>query len=240
MNDRLGGKRRRLPFVLSALAAIALTATACAQVIVDWVDFVRLDGRTYEAQWEAVVADPSRIGQEVGSVKHMLNGNVKRANYKSKDGDAAYLDKGTKLLSLTGVDAEAAVVVADGRYPNGYKVYANRDDAGMLERIRAEPEPGKTAKVDWIREEGTSVEPYRTVEGDEAGTLVRLLVSPAAEPEQRGIGSGAQASYYSAVVYTDSPFAVRIRIRCETAGCYRQDDRSGKLPDEVRAFLEPR
>lgn len=73
-------------------------------VQIDWIDFIRFGGITYTAP-PAGSGRPlmgSDLGPVFATVKFKLDGNVRNPNYQSKDGDAAFLNPGTKVYSVKG------------------------------------------------------------------------------------------------------------------------------------------
>lgn len=72
--------------------------------VIDWVNFVRFGGITYVA----VAIRPGRalaqsdLGPVFAIVKFKLDGNVHDPGYQTKDGDAAFLDAGSKVYTVKG------------------------------------------------------------------------------------------------------------------------------------------
>lgn len=70
---------------------------------IDWIDFIRFGGITYSA---TPVSGRPLIAGDLGpvfvTVKFKLDGNVQNPNYQSKDGDAAFLNPGTKVYAVKG------------------------------------------------------------------------------------------------------------------------------------------
>src|SRR5579872_4495796 len=72
--------------------------------VIDWVNFVRFGGITYVA----VDTRPGRplaksdLGPVFATVKFKLDGNVHDPGYQTKDGDAAFLDAGSKVYTVKG------------------------------------------------------------------------------------------------------------------------------------------
>ena len=59
---------------------MCLLLTACgSQVIIEWVDLIKWDGKQYEAVYEVALADHSFIDKEIGVV------NFKVADRDQKD-----------------------------------------------------------------------------------------------------------------------------------------------------------
>jgi len=89
---------------------------------VDYVSFVKLDGITYtqlgvyaEAPW------PPALGERIGEVTCRLSGNAP-LYYRSKDGDAAFLNPGTPIYSLRDY-APSFRVAAESLTVDGFAVY---------------------------------------------------------------------------------------------------------------------
>ena len=101
---------------------ICLTGCQAPQTVIDWVDFVKWDGKQYESIYQGVIADEEKIGEKIGEVKFTVAGNIKKTSYKIKDGDAGFLEKGTKLLSVN--DEPDLIAVKSANAINGYKIYA--------------------------------------------------------------------------------------------------------------------
>ncbi|PID15451.1 hypothetical protein CSV63_06600 [Sporosarcina sp. P34] len=102
------------------LLLVLLLLTACSfnpspqHTVIDWVDFVKWNDATYGANYEMneLKKDWETAG-EVGEVKYMLDGQA-GTNHQTKNGDAAYLQKGTKLYAMKGYDP-AFRIIADGK-----------------------------------------------------------------------------------------------------------------------------
>ncbi|PIC86030.1 hypothetical protein CSV72_10215 [Sporosarcina sp. P20a] len=98
------------------LLPVLLLLTACSinpssqNTIIDWVDFVKWNDATYEANYEIneLKKDWETAG-EVGEVEYMLDGHAS-ANHQSKNGDAAYLPKGKKLFAMKGYDPAFRII----------------------------------------------------------------------------------------------------------------------------------
>lgn len=93
------------------------------EVETEWVDFIKVDGKMYHIEYikigdklEKVVVDKSNIGKEIGKVKLRLADNV-RGEYRIRDWDAGYLEKGTRILSLLDQKNKDSIVVeVEGEY----------------------------------------------------------------------------------------------------------------------------
>ncbi len=75
----------------------------CSNVQIDWVDFIQVGGTQYVAgPGTPTVLQDSDLGPELARVKFKVARNVCDPNYKLKDGDAAFLEPGTPIYSVSG------------------------------------------------------------------------------------------------------------------------------------------
>lgn len=110
---------RKTAYIAPAFALVlvpSLVLAACASlsspngqpssnsqgVQIDWVDFIRFGGITYTippaGYGRALTA--SDLGPVFATVSFKLDGNVQDPGYQSRDGDAAFLNPGTKVYAV--------------------------------------------------------------------------------------------------------------------------------------------
>ena len=89
----------------------------CSNVQIDWVDFIEVGTTQYVAgTGPAAPIKESDLGAVVAHVKFKVAGNVCDPGYRPKDGDAAFLDRGTPIYSVVGrPTTEALAAFRDGR-----------------------------------------------------------------------------------------------------------------------------
>lgn len=90
--------------------------------IIDWIDFVKINNTQYERVYSAVIVDQSFIEEELGEVTFHVSDNVSNPRYQIKNGDAAFLGKGTKLYEVK--DSPYLIATKDSQQVNGYRLYA--------------------------------------------------------------------------------------------------------------------
>ena len=77
------------------------TSTCNAQI--DWVNFIQVGSMEYVAGPQSpTILKENDLGPVYAHVKFKVSGNVCDANYRLKDGDAAFLDAGTPIYRVTG------------------------------------------------------------------------------------------------------------------------------------------
>ena len=80
------------------------SSTSGQNVSIDWVNFIRFNGITYLAtsMHPQDGLSASRLGPVFDTVKFKLDGNVHDPNYRTKDGDSAFLETGTQVYTVKG------------------------------------------------------------------------------------------------------------------------------------------
>lgn len=104
-----------IPFVL---VGCALTNT---QTIIDWVDFIKLNDTQYYGIYETELASDDFLGDVTSVVQFKLDENITTTSYKSKNGDAAFHEKGTEIYAIKGLE-DVYAIQADYKI-NGYQIY---------------------------------------------------------------------------------------------------------------------
>lgn len=72
------------------------------RAVIDWVDFIKWDGKEYNGIHSGVLANENYVGEKIGTVKFKVTDNVTNPEYKVKDGDAAFHEKGTEIFKIKG------------------------------------------------------------------------------------------------------------------------------------------
>ncbi len=110
------------------------------QSVIDWVDSIQWNDSDYVNNYEVnQLKEEWPVGTELGEVTFKMDGHA-GANYQLKNGDAAYLDVGTKLYEMEGYDP-AFRIVADGKvyevsHPENAETIGDfLDIDGKVERI---------------------------------------------------------------------------------------------------------
>lgn len=105
--------------LLSVLLASCVGVTT--QVEIDWVDFVKFNDVSYVGSYSKELTSEQYLGEVVSVVQFKVADNVTDSNYKTKNGDAAFHEKGTKIYEVKGVE-DMYAVKDDGKV-SGYQIY---------------------------------------------------------------------------------------------------------------------
>ena len=104
----------------AALAVPIFLAAACTTspaVQIDYTDFVKLGGVTYQAEWTSPVhpIQDAELGPVYGKVKVKLEGS-QDPKHQLQDGDSAFLAPGTQVYRVTGYQSTFRLAARhDGR-----------------------------------------------------------------------------------------------------------------------------
>lgn len=203
--------------------------------IIDWIDFVNIGDTTYQSVDNAVLRDPGSVTDEVvGVVGKKLDGNVTDSSYRSRPGDAAFLEKGTELHRVDGLDPADLIAVRDERKIGGYKLYAREHYDGLpAEDFDAvfQAKPSSVSIYRWRESE-----PLRTLSGDESETLMRYLKDAAYTPNDRS--QSAQDPVYYEMTFDTGERLLQI-FRLNDDGEQVRFQEEYRVDDRIQELLNP-
>jgi hypothetical protein len=101
---------------------------------IDWVDFIRLNGITYQSNHYEKGLEGKDIGESVAEVRCKIADAVTDPEYEVRDGDAAYLEPGATIYSVKG-------------YPATFRIASRREGKWMLYEPDTHPEAGTGADL---------------------------------------------------------------------------------------------
>lgn len=95
----------RLAHGLAACTGQGMAPGPTPHTVIDWVDFVKFNGIMYVANSDSHADTQllaANLGPQFATVKFKVDGNVSDGSYRTKDGDAAFLDVGTPIYTVKG------------------------------------------------------------------------------------------------------------------------------------------
>jgi heat shock protein HslJ len=106
-----------LTMIILIAAAINLPAGCSKETDridkIDWVDFIKFNGITYLRTIQSLPYSEEEL-EYFDEIRFRVEGNVDTPDYESKDGDAAYLDEGTQIYSISGYSPDFRLVAKMG------------------------------------------------------------------------------------------------------------------------------
>ena len=96
------------------------TSKSCPDGIIEWVDILMLNDVTYTPDVDGAHIGNNIKGEKLGEVNYMMADHA-CSNHKLRNGDAAYLPKGTQIYEYKGYSPDFRVIA-------GNKVYQVHDN----------------------------------------------------------------------------------------------------------------
>lgn len=175
---------------------------------IDWVDFVKLKKGHYTGMHEVVITDLALITEDVvGEVEFKVGDVVTNGKYRTQRGDAAYLDKGTKLYRVEGYDPTKLIAAHDEDSINGYRIYVANNERESFRRNFNEIIKHDIEKMEWYSlYEHT---PIATLDAEQSKELIGLLQDGKPDSGNYNVND---AEYYELVIYYGEPLAYSYSI----------------------------
>ncbi|ALC92376.1 hypothetical protein AM500_23365 [Bacillus sp. FJAT-18017] len=178
-------------------------------VEIDWVDFIKWDGVEYDGILEGVLANESFIGKKIGEVNFKVADNVSDSNYRIKDGDAAFHEKGTALYEIKGLPGFLAV--KDEGAINGYRVYYARSEDEEYKWHFKDMPIDKVNRIQIYQSytaQGNSL--VNEIESkEEVAAFMKLLLTSETNSSFSPNTQNGDPTYYDIVLYTGEPIAYK-------------------------------
>ncbi len=213
--------------------------------VIDWVDFVKLNGKEYRGVYEAVAASPDAVTDEaVGTVKFRVEGAVTNPSYMTKDGDAAFLQEGTRLYAVKGYPDHSLIAAKADNEAGGYKLYSARNADGKFAHTWSYKDlpAERVTRIDvyvYSRQAG-AWQRFRSLERADAGLFMELLRHGQKKENYRPAVTGGDPKEYCIVFQTGEPVAHRQSLFRDDSNYYFHPSDTEVLPEEIGRFLTPR
>lgn len=126
----------------------------------DYLDSVRLNGVTYLAYPVRAggTLDEKHLGPAYGTVRCTLSESVTDPEYEMRDGDAAYLDVGTTVYTVTGFSAQ-------------FRLAARRDGRIVVYEVETNPNARRPSDVLDIAGRVTGVSIHNSIDAGKVATI---------------------------------------------------------------------
>lgn len=206
------------------------------QAEIDWVDFVKINGKSYTGLYDVVIQDPELVTDEVvGTVNFKVADNVTNPSYKTKDGDAAFLEVGTLLYKLHGYDNNEIIAVKDVQRIGGYKLYVQEDDVRSIRKHYNDLDRA-SVKVIELYHYG-ELDPFHVLKDQEVKTFIQYLDDGEDSPNYMPKTQDADPAYYEMVFDVDGPFAYMYSIFDDGEQVYFHPWDTRLVSPEIRSYL---
>ncbi|PGL69440.1 hypothetical protein [Bacillus sp. AFS055030] len=226
----------KLSFIILPLLLVACRFIPTeSQSIIEWVDFVRLNGVEYNGIQSGILANEKFIDEKVGEVKFKVADHVTNTSYKIKDGDAAFHEKGTEIYSIK--DNPECIAIKDKTALNGYKIYYARGTIDYKWYFKDVP----IEKVNLIEiYQSYSPDEKKISEIKEKEKIVNFLEILSNSKDDlnfQPIHNDTDSTHYEVVLYTGEAIAYKYAIEFDGANYYWHPWDTSILSNEIMKFL---
>ncbi|HEU5139285.1 MAG TPA: hypothetical protein VFT51_04880 [Bacillales bacterium] len=210
-----------------------------SHTVIDWVDFIKLNGKEYTSIHTGVIANPKKAGPKIGSVKFKVSGNIHDGHYQSQNGDAAFLDPGTRIYEVEGYPNHSVVAVKDADFINGYKLYyARADFEDYLWHFKDMPKKA-VEKIEIYKVENLkSPKQINKIKNNGVKAFLEILNGGDAKGDYQPNQSSGQPQRYAMVFYTDEAIAYQYYLRYDDKHYYWSPWSTVVLPDSIQKYLQ--
>lgn len=225
---------------LSLLILLVIILSGCQAIgqntIIDWVDFIKWDGKEYDGIYSGVITDEKYIGKKLGEVKFKVADNVSDLEYKTKDGDAAFHEKGTEIFTIKGLPN--LIAVKSDRNINGYALYYSRDE-----------EKDKWHFQDMPIEKVNRIEIYQGYTPDstkgikevkspkQVSQFLQILKTSKDSPNFQPNMEKGDPENYQMIFYTGEPVAYKFDLQFDGHTYFWFPSEPSILSNEIHAFI---
>lgn len=208
-----------------------------AQTIIDWVDFVKLNGKSYVGLYDAVIQEPSDITDVVvGTVNFKVADNVTNSNYQTRDGDAAFLEVGTPLYKVKGYDNNEIIAAKDDQRIGGYKLYVQDDDVRSIRKHYMDLDRTSVKYIELYHNGETK--PFYVLKDQDMKAFIQYLDTGQDSPEYMAKTQDGDPAYYEMVFYIDGPFAYMYNILDDGEQVYFHPWDTRLVSPNIRQYLK--
>ncbi|MBS4174254.1 hypothetical protein [Bacillus sp. FJAT-49736] len=225
---------RKMWLVLLLLLTLSgCTNTTTTHIAIDWVDFIKWNGKIYKGIYTKVLSDEKYLGKKIGEVKFKVADNIDDPNYQIKDGDAAFHKKGTPIYSIEGNPQSLAV--KDSNVVHGYRVYSVRTSLHFKDLPLS-----KVNRIEIYKGIESPDGPKRTKEIKESDIIKRFLHILSNGSEQPNFSPNTDKGdpiSYDMVFYTDESIAYNFWLQYDGVHYFWAPWDTNILSNEIEEFI---
>ena len=225
---------------MSLLFLVVIVLSGCQtqgqHTAIDWVDFIKWDGKMYEGIYSGVIADETYISKKLGEVKFKVADNVSDLEYKTKDGDAAFHEKGTDIFTIKG--EPNLIAVKSSLAINGYNIYYSRDEEKNHWQFKDMPAE-KVNRIE-IYQEYTSDGKKRITEiinPEQVNLFLQLLKNSKDSPNFQPNMENGDPDMFQIIFYTGEPVAYMFPLQFDGHVYFWFPSDTAILSDEIKGFI---
>ncbi|MFS0634410.1 hypothetical protein AB1K84_00790 [Mesobacillus foraminis] len=219
------------------LIGILLLLAGCnspfnGQTEIDWVDFIKWEGKEYHGIYTGELADEGYIGQEIGTIRFMVAGNVTKPSYRIKNGDAAFHEKGTRLYSIKG--HPDLLAVSSPHSINGYQIYYFAPEGSEFKWHFKDMPLNKVTKIQ-LYKSGERISEWTN--SKEIQGFLQLLKNSEENPAFQPDAANGEPIYYEMLFYTGEPVAYKFDLQFDGDTYFWHPSDISVLPEDMKLYI---
>ncbi|MNZ72731.1 hypothetical protein D3C78_911180 [compost metagenome] len=185
-----------------------------------------------------MLQNPDDVTDEiVGEVKFKVGDVVTNPDYKTKAGDAAFLEIGTKLYRVTGFESNELIAAKDENRIGGYRLYAGDEYAKNMRLHYKDVPKDQVERIELYHSNETT--PFNTLVNDDKDRYIHILDSGRNTPNYNPQNKDGDPTYYTMAFYTDGPLGYAYTIADDGVNVFFFPWDTRIVDDEIRKWLKP-
>ena len=168
--------------------------------------------------------------------KFKVEGVVTNLNYRTKEGDAAFLEIGTKLYRVNGFDANELIAAKDENRIGGYRLYAEDGFGKTLRQHYKDVPKGKVERIEIYHY--SEVKPFKTLYNNEKERFIQFLEKGKDTQNYNPPNTGNDPTYYMMVFYTDESIAYAFTLVDDGLNVFFSPWDTRLLDEEIRKLIQ--
>ncbi len=227
------------------LLLVTLLLTSCNSMslnpsthsVIEWIDFVNIQGKHYQAIYSGVISDQGWIGKEIGEVSFKVADHVHDPNYQLKDGDAAFWEKGTKIYEIK--NRPNLIAVNDKEMIHHYRLYYTEDSGNEEYSWHYQDlEKDRVAKVEFYQ--GNQKPKWLSTYTNRAQIeeILHILDTSKTQPDFKPNTDNGDSTHYRIVFYTGDPIAYQYELFYDGSQWYWYPWDTSLVDRDIEYYLE--
>lgn len=211
-----------------------------ATTIIDWVDFIKFAGKEYNGIDTGVISNPKKVKEEIGRVKFKVANTITDPSYHTKDGDAAFWKKGTKIYAIEGYPNNEVIAVENENEINGYSLYfvrkeTNDNNVWHYKNLLK----GKVKKIELysVDNRGKKTLINKIIDVSEIQRLFTILDKGDSQSNFSPNTGNCSFKTFSMVFYTDESIAQIYNLFFDGTHYYWNPSDTSVLPNDINEFV---
>jgi hypothetical protein len=213
------------------------TSITNRNTIIDWVDFIKINGTQYEVINSAIITDYSYIGKKIGEVDFKVADNVSNPKYQIKNGDAAFWEPGTEIFEV--LNMPELIAVPDEDEINGFRIYHEESVQRDYKQHFKDLDLDIVKKVEFYKGDNKPHVLNTLNNKEEITEFFALIGNGETNSEFNPDISHGEPEYYQMVFYSDEQIAYKFNLFFDSKVWFWHPWDTSIVSKEIERFVRP-